>query len=309
MKKEAGTMIKPNALRKGDKVAVIAPAGPPDRVLLNQGIAALEEMGLNVFIGRHVFDGEEAGAHLIQNRVDDVHAAFRDPSIRAVFCANGGYGSAKLAPMLDYQLMEHNPKIFWGYSDLTYLLEAIRKGSGLVTFHGPMVASDLNEAQRTSGTLTSFSPLFTGESVTFDSRNSQLFKLAPGTGTGRIVGGNLTLLTNGMGTPYQVETSGAILLIEEVAEPAFRIDLMLTHLKQAGVFDQVEGVILGNFQVEQEEEARVSQVLEDFFASSPFPVVGNFPFGHCSPNCGIPLGVNAILSTSPPQLVIESGVV
>ncbi|WP_112179864.1 MULTISPECIES: LD-carboxypeptidase [Paraliobacillus] len=301
-------MIKPFALQKGDRVAIIAPAGAPDREKLEQGIRVLEKMELDVVIGRHVFDVEEDLAVTDKRRFTDLHDAFSDPAINGVFCANGGVGSARIAPMIDYEMIQKNPKIFWGYSDITYLHNAIQKCSDLVTFHGPMVASDLNDEERTAETESSFLPLFTRETLIYDSHKSPLITLAHGKGEGRLVGGNLTLITNGLGTPFQVNANEAILLIEEVQEPAFRIDVMLTHLKQAAVFDAVKGVVLGNFQEDPEEYVKIKKVLEDFFADAPFPVVENFYIGHCEPNYGVPLGVNAKLTTSPPRLAIDSGV-
>ncbi|QTN00588.1 LD-carboxypeptidase [Sediminibacillus dalangtanensis] len=302
-------MIKPPALQEGDRVAVIAPADPPDREKLIQGIHVMEKMGLNVVTGRHVYDIEgDDLATVDQKRLADLHDAFSDPGIRGVFCAEGGFGTARIAPMVDYSIIQKNPKIFWGYSDITYLLNAIQNQSDLVAFHGPMLASDLNDEQRTAKTEATFLPLFTGEALTYDSRIAPLNTLAHGTGEGRLVGGNLTLLATGMGTPFQVKASGNILLIEEVAEPSYRINAMLTQLKQAGVFDEVEGVVIGNFQAEPDEYAKIKKVLQDFFISAPFPVVENFPIGHCQPNYGVPIGVNAKLTTSPPRLAVDSGV-
>jgi muramoyltetrapeptide carboxypeptidase len=301
-------MIKPRALQKGDRIAVIAPAGPPDKELLLQGKRVLEEMGLEVIIGRHVFAMDDDLTVLDRKRLADLYDSFFDPSIRGIICANGGFGTARIAPMIDYEKIKKNPKIFWGYSDITYLLNAIQKFSDLVTFHGPMVASDLNDEERTKETASSFLSLFSGEPFTYDSSKSPLNIIACGTGEGRLVGGNLTLLTNGLGTPFQVNTEGAILLIEDVEEPAFKINLMLTHLEQAGVFDAVEGVVIGNFQVEPDEYEKIRKVFQDFFACVSFPVVENFYIGHCQPNYGVPLGVNAKLTTSPPTLVIDSSV-
>ncbi|MDL4840243.1 S66 peptidase family protein [Aquibacillus rhizosphaerae] len=153
-------MIKPRALQKGDRIAIIAPAGPPDRERLLQGKRVFEKMGLEVVIGRHVFDEEGDLTTLDQNRLADLHEAFCNPDIRAIFCANGGFGSARIAPMIDYAMIRRNPKIFWGYSDITYLLNAIEKVSDLITFHGPMVVSDLNDEQRTAETEASFLSLF-----------------------------------------------------------------------------------------------------------------------------------------------------
>ncbi|MYL18725.1 LD-carboxypeptidase [Halobacillus litoralis] len=300
-------MIKPNALRAGDRVTVVAPAGKPDHEHLKQGIKVLENIGLEVTIGPHVFSDEE-GTEAVEQQVKDLYEAFADPSVRGVFCATGGFGSAKIASLLDYEGIKKNPKIFWGYSDITYLLNAIQKNSRLVTFHGPMVASDLNDEQRAEQTESSLSMPFIEKTMVFSDRHSSLEVLAEGEGRGHLAGGNLTLLTNGLGTPHQVDADGAVLLIEEVGEPAFLIDLKLTHLKQAGVFDSIRGVVLGNFQVEADEEEKVSKVLRDFFAYASFPVVKNFPFGHRQPNYGVPLGVNVKLTTSPPQLVVDSGV-
>ncbi|GAA0602964.1 LD-carboxypeptidase [Virgibacillus siamensis] len=301
-------MIKPCALQEGDRIAVIAPAGSSDREKLQQGIRVLEKMGLKVTIGRHVFDVEENLAAADQKRLADLHEALFDPAIRGIFCANGGFGTARIAPMIDYAKIQRNPKIFWGYSDITYLLNAIQKFSDLVTFHGPMVASDLNDEIRTAETESSFLPLFTRESLTYDSRKMPLKTLTHGTGEGRLVGGNLDLLTNGLGTPFQVNTKGAILLIEEIAAPSFLINAMLTHLKQAGVFDEIEGVVIGYLQAEPGDYANVKGVLQDFFSCAPFPVVENFLIGHCKPNYGVPLGTNVKLTTSPPRLIIDSGV-
>ncbi|MGX1262841.1 muramoyltetrapeptide carboxypeptidase [Rossellomorea marisflavi] len=301
-------MIKPTALHKGDRVAVVAPAGAPVKEHLMQGVKVLEEMGIEVMIGRYVFDVEEHGVGMDRKRVADLHAAFFDPSIRGIFCANGGFGSSRIAPMLDYERIADNPKVFWGYSDITYLLNAVQKLSGLTTYHGPMVASDLNDEQRTEETLSSFQALFHGEAQVYDSSYSSLNVISDGTGEGHLVGGNITLLTNGLGTPYQVDAEGAILLLEDVGEPAFKIDMMLTHLQQAGVFDGVQGVVIGNFQVEPDEYARIHRVLQDFFARASFPVVENFSIGHCQPNYSVPLGVQAKLTTSLPRLLIESGV-
>ncbi|MBD1222018.1 S66 peptidase family protein [Virgibacillus halodenitrificans] len=301
-------MIKPRALQEDDRVAVIAPAGPADEEKLKQGIVVLENMGLKVIIGRHVLDVEDRLAVDDEKRLADLHEAFFDPTIHGIFCATGGFGTARIAPMIDYARINRNPKIFWGYSDITYLLNAIQKYSDLVTFHGPMVATDLNDEVRSAETESSFSSLFTGEPMTYNSYKSPLIPIAHGTGEGRLVGGNLELLTKGLGTPFQINTKGAILLIEEVAAPSFLINAMLTHLKQAGVLDEVKGVVIGELQADAEESKKIELVLEDFFACASYPVVRGFHIGHCQPNYGVPLGTNAKLTTAPPQLLIESGV-
>ncbi|RWZ60530.1 LD-carboxypeptidase [Halobacillus fulvus] len=302
-------MRKPKTLKPGDCVAVIAPAGPPDEKKVAEGIRCLENLGLRVVMGNALFHKEGYLAAPDQERLRDLHQAFSDPSIRAVFCARGGYGTARIAPFIDYECIRSNPKIFWGYSDVTYLHGAIQKYSGLVTFHGPMVASDLNREAIRQETYRSFLQLFHPTIQTFDYSIAPLNVLAIGRGEGKIVGGNLTLMTDALGTPYEWEVDGGLLMIEEVNEPAYRVGAMLQHMNFAGVFERVNGVILGDFKTEGEEKRKVEKLLEQFFADAPFPVVGGLPVGHCRPNYGIPLGVRARLSTSPPCLQVDSGVI
>ena len=277
-------MMKPNALRQGDRVAIIAPAGPPDRKRLMEGKKVLDNLGLDVRFGQYIFDADGFLAASDEKRLADLHSAFCDPSIRGVFCARGGYGTARIAPFIDYQLVHENPKVFWGYSDITYLLNAFQIHSKLVTFHGPMVASDFNEEKKRTQTVQSLMPLFTREPITYGSSDSSLSVLQPGSGTGRLIGGNLTLLSDGVGTPFQVDTGGAILLIEDVSEKAYRIDAMLNHLKQAGMFECVKGVVIGDFQADCQERVLIQKVLDDFFSFCSFPVVTGFRIGHCQPN-------------------------
>ncbi|MBA2174150.1 LD-carboxypeptidase [Halobacillus locisalis] len=301
-------MIKPNALRQGDQVVIIAPAGPPDRNQLMEGIEVLENVGLDVRLGRYVFDAEGFLAASDEKRLADLHNAFCDPLVQGVFCARGGYGTARIAPFIDYHMIHQNPKVFWGYSDITYLLNAFQMFSSLVTFHGPMIASDFNIGKRRKETIQSLTPLFTREPIIYDARHSPLKALRPGTGKGRLVGGNLTLLSDGVGTPFQIDTNGSILLLEDVSEKAYRIDAMLHHLKQGGMFECVQGVVLGDFQADYKERVLIDKVLADFFSHCSFPVVSGYQIGHCQPNYGIPLGTQATLTTSPPRLRIESGV-
>ncbi|WP_079480228.1 S66 peptidase family protein [Halobacillus salinus] len=301
-------MIIPERLKKGDTIAVIAPAGPPDPVKLREGLEYFKEVGLCVQFGRFLFDQEGYLAASDPKRLDDFHQAFADPSIKGVICVRGGYGTARMAPFINYSLIRNNPKVFWGYSDITYLHGAIQKFSRLSTFHGPMIASDLLEEKQVSDTIRSFNQLFEPTEVCFDNSPQTLSVLQHGIGRGRLVGGNLTLVADSVGTPYQWETENSILLLEEVSEPVYRIDAMLQQLKQAGVFRHIQGVVLGDFNMGEEEPAGLERLFREFFRNCPFPVLKGIKVGHCTPNYGVPLGVEAFLSTAKPCFRIQPGV-
>ncbi|MCA0969179.1 LD-carboxypeptidase [Halobacillus litoralis] len=297
-------MIFPQRLTAGDTIAIVAPAGPPDPAKMKEGLELFKHTGLHVKLGKYVFNRRGFLAASDQERVRDLHDAFVDPEVKGIVCARGGYGTARIAPCLDYALIRAHPKVFWGYSDLTYLNGAIQLFSGLVTFHGPMIASDLSSIGGEES-LRSFFQLFVPTELCF---SSELSVVNHGRAEGKLVGGNLTLLADAVGTPYQWDFHRSILFIEEVSEPAYRIDAMLHHLKYAGVFDEVCGVVLGDFNVEEKELPVVKRVVREFFEGCSFPVVCGLPAGHCEPNYGIPLGTRAALTTAPACLRIDPGV-
>ncbi|KHE70975.1 LD-carboxypeptidase [Halobacillus sp. BBL2006] len=298
-------MIKPNHLCAGDRVGIVAPAGPPNPRELQEGVKALQSIGLVPVIGSHVFHKKSYLAAEDWERVDDLHQMFLNPSIRAVFCARGGYGTARIAEGLDYRLIHRHPKIVWGYSDITFLLNAIMKYSELVTFHGPMIASDLNQQSNHKSTMNSFRQLFSSEPLTFITSAPPLRR---GVGEGMLVGGNLTLLADSLGTPFEIDTCGKILLIEEVDEPAYRIDALFNHLQQAGKFRGLRGLILGNLNVEDEQRPMIDHFFFDFFKRYNFPVLQGFSIGHCRPNLGVPLGTIAFMDSHQNCFKTESGV-
>lgn len=273
-----------------------------------EGLLMLEELGLKPIPGKSLYHKKGYLAASDKERLDDLHEAFIDDSIRGVFCARGGYGTARIAPMLNYDMIRLHPKVFWGYSDITYLHGAIQKYCGFITFHGPMLSSDLSEEKFHGATYSSFFQLFKEKPIIYDQSVSPLQVYNHGEGWGRLAGGNLTLMTDSIGTPFEIDTTNVILLIEETHELTYRVDAMLTHLKQAGKFNRVQGVILGDFQAEKQERQRIENLLIDFFKNTQFPVVSGFLIGHCRPNYGVPLGAIAHLGTYPPCLSIESGV-
>ncbi|MFQ3543369.1 LD-carboxypeptidase [Halobacillus rhizosphaerae] len=300
-------MLKPNHLCPGDVVGVIAPAGPPDLKQLQQGVRYLKSLGLQVCLGQTVRLKKGYLSGTDEERLSDLHYMFQNPQIKAVFCARGGYGTARIAEQVNYELIRCHPKIFWGYSDITYLHTAIRQYSGLITFHGPMIASEWTETD-----IISFRQLFTPVEIVYTSAVSSLQVIKPGRANGRIVGGNLTLLTDSLGTPFEIQTAGNILFMEEVDEPLYRIDAMLNHLRLAGKFSSVAGIALGEFTTDKQDEAQYHSELNDlfvhYFHNCAVPVVQGFSMGHGQPNFGFPLGARAVMNTCFPLLSIEPGI-
>ncbi|SDM53796.1 S66 peptidase family protein [Sediminibacillus halophilus] len=305
-------MKLPNRLKAGDTVGLIAPASPPNPANLEKGIAFIESLGLNVKTGKHSNDVYGYLAGTDADRLADLHAMFRDPHIAGIICICGGYGTGRIADKIDYQLIAANPKVFWGYSDITFLHTTFQQRSGLVTFHGPMVSSDIGEAGFASLSRKMFNQLFEPTKILYSEKISPLEAIAEGEAQGELTGGNLSLLCSTLGTPYEIDTEGKLLLIEDVDEEPYRIDGMLNQLRMAGKLEQAAGIVVGDFKnavpKKRKSSLTLEQVLNGYLADLDAPVVKGFKIGHCQPHVAVPLGAEAHLSASKKTLVIEPGV-
>lgn len=292
-------------LQKGDTVGLVALSSQVQPEKLGDAIAFLEELGLNYIIGDTIQAKHDYLAGSDEERLADFHEMVRNPEVKAIFCVKGGYGSARIAEKIDYGLLEENPKIFWGFSDLTYLHCAINEYANLVTFHGPLLMSvrridDLSKKM--------FLQLFSPMEVQYTEDISPLTTIAPGVARGEIIGGNLRRLVNTLGTKFEVCTEGRILLIEELGESIPKIDAMLQQLKQARKLEQLAGVVIGSFTQTEADEAALFALMKDYFANLGVPVVAGFKIGHDSTNIAIPLGVDAILDAQEKVLKVLPGV-
>src|SRR5499427_3037350 len=244
-------LIRPRALRPGATVGLITPStyvSDPDRLALAE--RTVRYFGLNPKFGANVRKRNGYLGGSIEERVDDLHSMFGDPSVNAIFAIRGGYGSAQLLDRIDYDLLRKNPKIFLGYSDITALHLAIQKRAGLVTFHGPVALSDFSEytQKHFRRALLETSPVgaVTNPPEANSLRPSHTLRtVRPGKARGQLVGGNLTLISTTMGTPFEIETRGRILLLEDVDEQPYSIDRMLTQLRLAGKLDSAAGIVFG----------------------------------------------------------------
>ena len=290
-------MIVPPALRAGDVVALIAPAGPlASRVDLDTAIARVEALGLRPRLGDHVMGrhGYLAGTDL--ERAADLNAALRDPSVRGIFAVRGGYGTTRILDAVDYAALRNDPKVLLGYSDLTALLNACTARAGVVTFHGPVVAVSPFGADEVAWLRRA---LFDGEPLgTLHVPGGTA--LRAGRATGRLAGGNLSLLAALAGTPYAIDCAGAIVVLEEIDEAPYRIDRMLTQLRASDALRRCAGIVLGTFAGcdapdDADPERRLAFVFADRLGDLGVPVLSGAPIGHAGEQWTLPIGAPATL--------------
>lgn len=288
-------MLYPKQLKMGDTVGIICPSSaiPSDKI--EKVKSCVENMGYKtkladnldkVFAGYMAGDGDE--------RAKWVNRMFADPEVDAIFCVRGGDGSSRLMPYLDYEIIKANPKIFVGYSDVTNIHMALNQICGMVSFHGPMISSNMIDGL-TDEESTSFFDTINAESD-FDYQNPngyEIKKLKRGKAIGNLVGGNLSLLSASIGTPFEVESEDNILFIEEVCEPMSKIEKWIFHLRNAGKLDKCRGIVLGQFtKVENAEEPSYdeNEVTLAALRDLDIPVVCNVQSGHGKPMMTLPLG-------------------
>jgi muramoyltetrapeptide carboxypeptidase len=304
--------LVPRRIRPGDLVGVVAPAGFVDEARLHAGIGVLERLGLRARVGDAVLARRGPFAGPDAARLHDLHAMLRDPDVRAVWCARGGYGAQRLVPALDLEALRRDPKPVVGYSDATALLAAV-VGRGIGAFHGPMVAADLARGL--------VAPSLAGLWATLADPAARLdaavpTAVRPGTARGRLVGGCLSIVASLVGTPWAVDAAGAVLFLEDVGEPPYRLDRLLLQLRQAGAFDRVAGVVVGTMATcSSAHGVTPLDVVRDAFAGAPFPVGFGLVAGHSALETGVenvtlPLGVTVELDVDAGRLVaLEPAVV
>ena len=296
---EKVSIIKPQRLRQGDKIGVISPAGPVSESELQPGLSLIESSGFRVRLGSHVYNSQGYLAGKDEARLEDLHAMFQDQEIKAIFCARGGYGSLRLLDNIHYDLIKENPKILVGYSDITALLMAIHRKTGLVTFHGPMIreltAKDQSNWENLLRLLSSNQP--TELSLTEGT------ELVQGQATGPLMGGNLSLICHLIGTDFLPSLDGCILFVEEKGEALYRLDRMLTHLSLTNQLKGVSGLIAGRFEGCGEMSA-INQLLMDIALDLDIPLIAGVPVGHGQKNVALPLGIQAELDTNKMTLSI-----
>ena len=277
-------------IKPGDTIGIVAPAGPFDRQTFFRGVRIIEDLGFKIFIPPGIFEKNRYLAGSDKHRVQFVNQLFADKSIDAIICARGGYGSMRILPMLDYDVIKDNPKIFIGFSDITILLSVLFKRCNLVTFHGPVVTSLADASEETK--LSLFRNVTSDSSLEIKLAGGRTIK--PGVAVGEVCGGNLTMLCHLVGTPFAPDFENKILLLEDRGEAPYRIDRMLVHMELAGCFKGLSGIILGAFE-ECGPIEDVHKIIGELFEKYPVPILAGLDAGHGSHNLTIPLGIAATL--------------
>lgn len=302
---------RPAHLQQGDLVGIVALSTPPNMDNVTRGLRYLEELGLLYVLGDSIQKHVHYFAGSDRDRARDFEAMVENPEIKAIFCASGGYGAARVADKIDYMLLEENPKIFWGFSDLTFLHTAIGQLSNLVTFHGPTISS-IGHDDVPERTKMMFKQLFAPAEIYYDKNISKLTTIHEGRVRGQLVGGNLTRIVNSIGTKFELDTTNKVLLIEDIGLEPAQIDELLNQLKQSRKLEQASGIVIGDFTLAEPRDYTDSPSLDalfdEYFAHINKPVVSGFKIGHERLNVALPLGVDVILDADEKYLAVLPGV-
>ena len=314
-------LIHPQHLEPGSTLGIIAPASaPPDPKNVDRAIAALEKLRFKTKLANNVHKrlGFLAGSD--RERAADVMQMFTDKKVDGIICVRGGYGTARLLPLLDYAAIKRNPKIFVGYSDITSLHCAFLVKSNLISFHGPMLNSDFAHDDMPAFTTQSFLRMLMRPEPYGDiaaGYDGRVKTLRGGMAQGQLIGGNLSILCASLGTPWQPPFRDRILFFEDVDEVPYRFDRMLTQLLNAGLLQQVAGIAIGInhdcFDPKAKDAKEYRQTMEDVFRDRllplKVPLVMNLPFGHVPINATLPVGAQVTLDATKGRLVVGEAAV
>lgn len=306
-------ILKPPRLKKGDLISLVSPASTPsDTSKMNAGVRYFESLGYRVKVAKNTYNVNGYLAGTDEERAGDLNEAFKDKNVKAIICSRGGYGSPRILDRLDYAAIRRNPKIFVGYSDITALHLAIFKKTGLVTFSGPMVAMEFGD------NFDSYSEAMFFDIVTRDKAPGRLKMhkdyrpafIGRKSARGRIMGGNLSLITSLLGTRYVPSFDESLLLIEEVSEEPYSIDRMLTQLRLAGILESVSAFALGQFtNCAPDEPDKPHRTLDEILRGDLFSigktVVSNLPYGHVPVKMTLPIGVTASIDPAKKNFSID----
>jgi muramoyltetrapeptide carboxypeptidase len=298
-------MLRP--VTQKSTVGVISPAWIPIENRMNFGLKYLEKKGLHYKIGKNLGKSHGYFAGTDDERLEDIHQMFEDPDIDMIVCARGGWGGLRLLDKIDYEVIRANPKLFVGYSDITTLQLAIWKKTSVPSLSGPMVGVEMGKGILPFTEQHFWDQIYnTNPEYHFNYSETDTLVLRDGQANGVLLGGCLSLVCHLIGTPYSPDYKGAILFLEDVGEKPYKIDRYLAHLKQSGIFNQINGLILGDFIDCDPEKDEVSfqldEILEQYFLEVSYPVIRNFPYGHGDLKFSMPIGVKAILDTEKAQL-------
>lgn len=308
-------LIKPPHLQSGDTIGVVAPAGLFKKELLENGLDKWRRFGMKIKLGSSIFNEHRYLAGTNKERTDDFNRMFNDPEIKAIICVRGGAGSMQLVEGIDWSAARSRPRILMGFSDVTFLLQAWIKETGQVAIHGPMAAnpSFISYPERFDNFLLDLlqkpdpnleiSPEFL---LAVDPACPKPTAHRPGKAQGRLNGGCLSLLINTLGTPWEIDTTGSVLFIEDTNEPPYRIERMLWHLKLAGKLENICAICFGNLGLAFQQ---IAEGVEELLGDRQIPILYNLPVGHGRFNLPLPLGIMVEVDSAKRRIKFLEGAV
>ena len=295
-------MIKPKAFQQNSTIGIVSPSYWLDENVLKKTAKFFTDLGYNIEIGKSTSLQWGPFAGTPKERADDLHRMFIDPNIDAVMCARGGYGANRVLPLLDYDLIRKNPKIFIGFSDITAYLTSITQQTNLVTFHGPMLTTYKKSWIKYNYNL--MIRVLTGEkNINIEPPESLKTRiLKDGTASGPLWGGNMSLLINRLGTLDTLNTNGVILFLEDIDEYLYSFERMLVQMRASGMFDQINGLIIGELEDIRDQEVRfgrnTDEIILDICGDLDIPIVSNFPCGHGKYQATLPISITTEINTT-----------
>jgi muramoyltetrapeptide carboxypeptidase len=292
----ASPLLRPAALVKGDTIGIVAPSSSPRAGWLTRGVKALERAGFSVLLDPELMVFRRFLRKEDERRAENFMGMWLDSRVKAIIGGTGGYGAVRMLPHLEPEVFRLNPKSFVGYSDITALHLWLNRRAGLRTFHGPTV-DDLVPGTR-DPTLASLLTALTTPAPNARLGRDVTRAVRPGRAVGRLVGGNLSLVQQSIGTPYEVPVDDAILFLEETKDPMSVVDERLLHLRASGLLPRVRGIVFGHLSLDRSEEDEFEDFVLDLVSDLDVPVLMDFPAGHEIPNLTLPLGTKV-------ELVVE----
>jgi len=290
-------MIYPPALQSGDTIGIFSPSSAVEHGAIDRALKMLEARGFQTYVHEQTYAREHQSAGTTSQKVDAFHDLCADPQIKAIFAARGGNRAGYMLPHLDYAQIKKTPKPIIGYSDTTPLLNVITRRCGFITYHGPLMMG-LSEGVQDERYLDAALQTINGDIMDIEMNGSR--SMQNGQATGHLVGGNLSLLISLMGTPYQPDFDGALLFLEDVGDEISRYDRMILQLSNAGIFDKINGLILGDFSNTKDTgRQKFGYTIHDLFKAvtqeRDYPVVTHAPFGHGDQLITFPIGAQSNL--------------
>ncbi len=291
--------MKIKKLKLGDTIGIIAPASGDKNEVIDYNISSFKNLGFKVKEGKYIRNKQDYLSASDKERAEDFMNMIKDKDVKAIFAYRGGYGSIRIIPYLDFNIIKKNPKILCGYSDLTILLNHITQKTGIPTFHGPMINSKISSDKITKESLLS---MLTKENNSINIQTKNLKIINPLHFKGTLCGGNLTVLCSSIGTPYEINTRNKILMIEDINEENYSIDRLLTQLKFSGKLSSCKGFLIGHF---TPYNPKTLNVILSILKPYNKPIICGIPFGHDYPNLTLPLGSTISFNPNTEELKLK----